>query len=258
MYWSHWDMARRKNVSLIRSESALKVKPKMKIAYEDIVSYFTDLEKRLRDKVLEITETSFVEWDSMNREEKEGLLQDSMTNMFSADENTFYTAFAQAIDEYYELMHGLGPGISDVVASFIPAMENYTVIIASHLAMLDEKWVITGEHVSMATEILFDLFRNLISWLEGEVEIGPKIAERITQRNRWIVSLQTCETFELGNKGDKWIKKQELIQVYRKQTGVTRGTAYAHFGKWATKMFENTKDGTIAYLRLKEEVKDVK
>ena len=258
LYWSHWDMNRRKNVSLIRSESALKVKPKMKIAYEDIVGYFTGLEKRLRDKVLEVTETSFVEWDSMSRHEQEELLQDSMTNMFSADEDTFYTAFAQAIDEYYELMHGLGPGISDVVASFIPAMENYTLIFAAHLAMLEEKWVITGEHVRMATEILFDLFRNLISWLEGEVEIGPKIAERVTQRNRWVVSLQTCETFELGNKGDKWVKKQDLIQVYRKQTGVTRGTAYAHYGKWAAKMFENTKDGTVAYLRLKEEVKDVK
>ena len=70
--------------------------------------------------------------------------------------------------------------------------------------------------------------------------------------------MQSCETFELGNKGDKWIKKQELIQIYRKQTGVTRGTAYAHYGKWATKMFENTKDGTVAYLRIKEEVKDVK
>ena len=257
LYWSHWDMNRRKNVSLVRSESALKVKPKMKITYEDVVNYFKDLEKRLRNKVLEVTETSFVEWDAMDREEQETLLQDSMTSIFTADDNTFYSAFAQSIDEYYELMNGLGPGISDVVASFIPAMENYTLIFSAHLAMLDEKWEINGEHVSMATEILFDLFRNLISWLEGEVEIGPKIAERVTQRNRWIVSTQACETFELGNKGDKWIKKQELVKVYMNQTGVTRGTAYAHYGKWAAKMYENTKDGTIAYLRLKEGVENV-
>ena len=53
-----------------------------------------------------------------------------MTSIFTADDNTFYSAFAQSIDEYYELMNGLGPGISDVVASFIPAMENYTLISA--------------------------------------------------------------------------------------------------------------------------------
>ena len=253
LYWSNWTMERRKNVSQMRGEKCFKKLAKEKVSYEDIVTYFVGLEKRLRDKVLELTETSFVEWDAMAREEQETLLQDCMTEMFSAEEETFYAAFADAIDDYYELMDGLGPGISDVVASFIPAMENYTAILSTHMAMLDDKWVVTGDHVDMAKEILYDLFKNLIQWLEGEVEIGPKVAESATQRTKGIVAFQALETVELGNKGDGWRKKGELINAYKAQTGVTRGTAYAHYAKWASKLFDNAKDGSIGYVRLKQE-----
>jgi len=253
LYWSNWTMERRMNVSHIRAESAFKRTSKMKVSYDEVTNYFMTLEKRLRDKVLEITETPFVEWDAMSREEQEELLQDSMTLMFSAHD-TFYPAMYDAIEEYYELLVGLGPGISEVVASFIPAMENYTVIFATHMAMMDEKWEVTGEHVDMSKEILYDLFKNLIQWLEGEVEIGPKVAERATQRNKWIVASQQVEPVELGNRGDGWRKKGSIMSTYMTQNGVTRGTAFNHFSKWAKNIFDSAKDGKVVYLRVKEEL----
>jgi hypothetical protein len=256
LYWSHWDMSRRKNVSLKRAEGAFKKVKKQKITKQDVKDYFLALERRLKNKVLEVTESSVLEWDTKSREEQEELLLDTMTQVFTGCPNTFLPAFAASIEEYYDLMHGLGPGISEVVASFIPAMENYTVIFATHIAMMDEEWEVNGNHVRMATEILFDLFKNLISWLEGEVEIGPKVAERATQRNKWIVALQACESFELEHKGENWRKKGDLIRVYIKQNTVTRATAYAHYSKWASKMFNNAKDGTVAYVRLREELKN--
>ncbi|MHA2022607.1 MAG: hypothetical protein ACTSWQ_02990 [Candidatus Thorarchaeota archaeon] len=256
LYWSHWSNERRENVSQTRAKSAFKKKPKHKVSYADVVKYFTDLEKRLKNKVLEVTETTLLEWEEMPRPEQEELLQDSMTEIFNADEHTFYAALSAAIEDYYELMEGLGPGLGEVVASFIPAMENYTVIFATHIAMLEGVWTVTGEHVDIAKEILFDLFRNLIQWLEGEVEIGPKVAERATQRNKWIVSFKACESFEIKNKGDGWRSKAEMLRVYEAQTGITRQTAYSHYDKWAAKMFDKTKDGTKVYIRLKEEVKN--
>ena len=96
-----------------------------------------------------------------------------MTDVLSADES-FYPAMYTAIEDYYALLTGLGPGIGDVVASFIPAMENYTVILSTHIALMEDTWVVNDEHVDMAKEILYDLFNNLIEWLEGEVEIGAK------------------------------------------------------------------------------------
>ena len=261
LYWSHWNNSRRENVSQIRAKKAFKKEAKHKVSYADVVKYFTNLEKRLKNKVLEVTETTLLEWEEMEntkegREQREELLHDTMTEVFSADEHTFHAGLAAAIEDYYELMQGLGPGIGDIVASFIPAMENYTVILSTHIAMLEGVWVVTGDHVDMAQEILFDLFRNLIQWLEGEGEIGPKIAERATQRNKWIVSFNNCESYVMKHKGDGWRSKAEVLKVYEAQTGITRQTAYSHFEKWAAKMFDKTKDGTKVYIRLKEEVKN--
>ena len=139
-----------------RMEMAFKKIPKQSVDRSDIVDYFKGLQKRLRDRVLNISEISFSDWDTMSRLDQEEVLQEHMHKMFTADD-TFYPACYDAIEDYYSLLDGLGPGIGEVVASFMPAVENYTVIFATHMAMLDEVWEITGEHVDMAKDILYDL-----------------------------------------------------------------------------------------------------
>jgi hypothetical protein len=245
-------MDRRMNVSMRRADSAFKVTPKTNVSYEEITGYFKELERKLRNRILEATETKFVEWDSMTRSEQEELLQESMTDVISADES-FYPAMYTAIEDYYALLTGLGPGIGDVVASFIPAMENYTVILSTHIALMEDTWVVNDEHVDMAKEILYDLFNNLIEWLEGEVEIGAKIAEKANQKARWLGAHDASNPFDLGGRGDNWRKRSDIMQSYMNQNQVTRGTAYNHFNKWATKMFDQGKDGKIVFLRLRDD-----
>ena len=75
LYWSDWDMDRRMGVSMKRMERAFTKTPKQKLSYEEIIDYFTGLEKRLRDRVLNLTEISFTEWDGMTREEQEDVVQ---------------------------------------------------------------------------------------------------------------------------------------------------------------------------------------
>mgnify|MGYP003110330647 FL=1 len=252
LYWSNWGMDRRMNVSMRRADSAFKKTPKMKVSYEDITGYFRELERKMRNKVLEVTETKFVEWDNMSRDEQEELLQESMTDVLSADES-FYPAMYTAIEDYYALLTGLGPGIGDVVASFIPAMENYTVILSTHIALMEDTWVVNDEHVDMAKEILYDLFNNLIEWLEGEVEIGAKIAEKANQKARWLAAHDASNPFDLGGRGDNWRKRSDVMAAYMNQNQVTRGTAYNHFNKWANNMFDQGKDGKVVFLRLRDD-----
>ena len=252
LYWSNWTMERRKAVSEIRAESAFKVTAPMKVSYDDITSYFKDLEIRLRNRVLNITETTFVEWDEMARPDKEALVQSVMEKMFTADENTFYPALLDAIDDYYTLLNGLNPNILEVVSSFIPAMENNTLIFATHIAMLDESWVVTGEHVDMAKDILYDIFRNLILWLEDEVEIGPKVQEKANNKSKWVNAYNAVDGVELGNRGDGWRSKTKVIRSYEQQNTVSQGSAYNNFDKWARSMFDTTKDGRVVFIRVKE------
>ena len=85
---------------------------------------------------------------------------------------TFETALYQSSDDVFDLLRNMSPSTSEIVASFTPAIENYLGIFAMHMAILDESWVVTAEHVDMAHEILIDLFQNLIEWLEDSVEVG--------------------------------------------------------------------------------------
>ena len=253
LYWAEWNTEKRMNVSMLRMNSAFKKMPKVSVDYKQITDYFNNLTKRLRDRLLNLSEIPFTEWESMPRTQQEELIQAHMHEMFSADD-TFYNACYDAIEDYYTLLNGLAPGISEVVASFMPAVENYTVIFATHMAMIEGVWEVTGDHVDMAKDILYDLTKNLILWLEDEVEVGFKKTEVSEYRNKFTLSYQNTDAvdFEDG-RGEGWRRKEAMLRVYEKQANVTRGTAWNHFSKYAKDMFMVTKEKKVVYLRLKEQ-----
>ena len=251
LYWSHWDMDRRQQVSQIRMNRAFTKGTSGKVSYEDIVDYFTSLEKRLRDRVLNLTETTFTEWNEMTREEQEDAVQSVMHEMFTVDES-FYAATYDVVEDFYSLLKDLNFAIADVVASFVPAMENYSVILATHIAMMDDSWVVTGEHLDMAKDILYDLFKNLIQWLEGEVEVGAKKIEKEQHRKDWLAAFNSVSSIELDKRGDGWRKKAAVIQQYCQNHHITKATGFKKFNDWAAHMFNAAKDGAVVYIRLKE------
>jgi hypothetical protein len=258
LYWSTWTRERRQQVSERRAASAFKKTTSMDVDYSEIVDYFTNLEKRLRDKVLSISETPFVQWDGMSRKEQEDLVQSVMTEMFSADENTFYPALYDAIDDYYSLLENLNPSILEVVSSFIPAMENNTLIMATHFAMMDESWTVEGKHVDYAKDILYDIFKNLILWLEDEVDVGPKLQEKAVNRSKWLKAYNAVAGIELSNRGEGWRAKTKMMKSYETQTDCSPGSAYNNYDKWGRQLFDEAKDGRVVFVRKKEglEVKE--
>jgi hypothetical protein len=72
----------------------------------------------------------------------------------------------------------MGPEKQGICASFIMGLQNYTNVLAHHMAMVEGVWTVTGDHVDMAKEILFDLYQNLIQWLESEVKVGSGGSEK--------------------------------------------------------------------------------
>lgn len=253
LYWSDWDMSRRMNVSEIRMSKAFSKPKEGKVSYTEIVDYFKDLEIRLRNRLLDLSQTPFTLWDSMGRESQEELVQEHMHEMFQADES-FYAATVDVVEDFYSLIDGLSFTISDVVASFIPAMENYSVILSTHLAMMDDTWTVTGEHLDMAKDILYDLFKNLIQWLEGEVEVGAKKAEKAVHKKDWVDAFHKIAPVELDTRGEGWCKKAAVIKSYMANQHLTRATAWSHFSKWAEHLFDSVKEsgGSTVYIRLKE------
>tara|TARA_R100001440_G_scaffold32617_1_gene51301 strand:+ start:444 stop:1850 length:1407 start_codon:yes stop_codon:yes gene_type:complete len=251
LFWSDWDMDRRMGVSMKRMERAFTKTPKQKLSYEEIIEYFEGLQKRLRDRILDLTEVGFAEWDGMTREEQEDLVQSVMHEVFTADDS-FYAATYDLVEDLYSLLDDLNFAIANVVSSFVPAMENYSVILATHIAMMDEKWVVTGDHLDMAKEIIYDLFKNLILWLEGEVEVGAKQTEKANHAKNWKAAYNSVSPVELDKKGEGWRKKAVVIKQYCLAEQITRGTAFNRFTKWGAHLFDAAKDASVVYIRLKE------
>ena len=209
-----------------------------------------ETQKWVRDKLLNLAEISFTTWDEMSKDEKEELVQSHMWDMFTADEN-YEIALHQASEEVYDLLRDMDPSMSEIVASFTPAIENYLGIFSTHMAVLERSDVIQAHHVDMAHEILLDLFINLISWLEDSVEIGGNKNKEQKLLNDMMTAYNACQQYELDQSGDGWRRKQNVVAAYMSTTGLSKSSAERHFKDFGAKLFTAKKSSGRIYLRRK-------
>ena len=122
---------------------------------------------------MQLANMTHQEWEELSNEGKEEVARGCMHEMFTID-NSLHPQLMASVDEYYTLVRGMDKHLSDVVCSFIPNVLNYTIIFATHLALMrverdsipiDGDWKVTGDDVEMATEILYDIYEQLIQLL---------------------------------------------------------------------------------------------
>ena len=193
---------------------------------------------------------SFTQWQEASNDEKEEIVQRHMWEMFTPSPD-YQTALYQASDDIFERLKNMDASMSEIVASFTPAIENYLGIFSTHLAVLDRKWVISDIHVDMAKEILLDLFDNLISWLEDSVEIGGNKAKEGKIIDELLYAFNSCTEYELDGSGDGWRRKTAMLNQYMEITGVSKSTAERHFKDYSVKLFNSKKSGKRVYLKRK-------
>ena len=186
----------------------------------------------------------------MSREEQEEIAQAHMWDMFTVEDD-YETALYQASDEIFDLLRNMSAGMSEIVASFTPAIENYLAIISLHMAVLDKKWVISAQHVDMAFDILLDLFKNLISWLEDSVEIGGNKSKEGKIHEDMLKAYNECTSYEVEGHGDGWRRQASLEQLYMGNVGVSKSTVRRHFKDYAGKLFNRKKSSGRVYFRRK-------
>ena len=250
LYWAHWDMGMRQDVSTTRLGTFWKKPIENDLSKDDICDYYKNTEKRIRDRLLNMSEVTFTQWSEMTDDERETTVQQYMWDMFKPSLN-YTTSLYQASEDIYGLLLDMNPAMSEIVASFTPGIENYLGIISLHMALLDESWEINDEHVDMAHEILIDLFQNLISWLEDSVEIGGNKAKEGKFLESMLKAYNACSDYEIEGYGDGWRRKQGVVQQYIESTGVSMPTAQRHFKDYSSKIFDNRKQGKRVYYRHK-------
>ena len=250
LYWAHWDMGMRQDVSTTRLGTFWKKPVENDLSKDDICDYYKNTEKRIRDRLLNMSEVTFTQWSEMTDDERETTVQQYMWDMFKPGLNYTIALYNQS-DKIYEQLTNMHPAMSEIVASFTPGIENYLGIISLHMALLDESWEINDEHVDMAGEILIDLFQNLISWLEDSVEIGGNKAKEGKLLESMLKSYNSCADYEIEGSGDGWRRQSAVWNTYMADTGVSKSTAQRHFKDYSNKIFVTRKQGKRVYYRHK-------
>tara|TARA_R110000803_G_scaffold110463_3_gene178834 strand:+ start:266 stop:1696 length:1431 start_codon:yes stop_codon:yes gene_type:complete len=257
-----WSEDMRQMVSEQRMSGVFQDKLTDVSSLQDIADHFIRIREKTQARLLGLANMTNQQWEELGPAGKEEVARGCMHDMFRTDES-FNPQMMASVDEYYTLVRGMDKHLSDVVCSFIPNILNYTTLFATHLAMIrverdnipaDGDWIVTGDDVEMATEILYDIYEQLVLWLESEVEVGAKAAENIARKGEWVNAMKPCKTVEIEGKGDGWVLKNDMFDRYANQLGKTKPTVYKRF-KDVEKLFMSFKLGQAVYVKLKEESK---
>ena len=170
-----WPIERREQVSEERTNTAFKRPPEYEHNITDFERDYRTLREACQSRVCQLAGITANDWMKKSSEDKETIVQNVMYDMFTAD-RSFYALMASHKDHMYELVRMMDEKMADVVCAFIPNLLNYTISIATHFALLDEyntaesihDWTVSGDHVEMAAEIIYDLYEELLTWLESE------------------------------------------------------------------------------------------
>ena len=254
-----WSDDMRQLVSEQRMGGVFKNKLKNVVSVKDIAQHFIQVKEKVRSRLLSKANLTHEEWGNMQPNQREEVAQAMMNDMFEPDAS-FEPQLMAAVDNYYALVRGMDKHLSDVVCSFIPNVLSYTVLFATHIALMrvmrdglsiDDVWTVSGDDVEMAAEILYDVYEQLVLWLESEVEVGAKSAEKAAVIQGWQKAFSGCKTVTVDGKGDGWVLKSKLLELYGSQQGRSVPAVYQRF-KAVQTQFKTTRVGKAAYIKFKE------
>tara|TARA_R110002020_G_scaffold14091_4_gene50145 strand:- start:7683 stop:9110 length:1428 start_codon:yes stop_codon:yes gene_type:complete len=243
-----WTVEQREEVSERRMNTAFTRPPEYEHGVEDFRDYYRSLRKACRDRVLLLGDRSLSEWGNLDIDAREDLVQEIMYDFWEASVD--YRPLLNAHkDHMYELVRMMDDKMMQVCAAFIPNLLNYTLIFSTHLALLDQytqhgeikEWAVTGDHLEMAAEIVYDLYEDLVMWLESEIELTQTTEARKTREGAWKKAYAKCKLVSVEDKDGDWVRKSELLTTYAKQNGgISRNTQFLHFKNARTLFIEHS------------------
>ena len=256
-----WSEDMRQMVSERRMDGVFVDKLEEVKSLEHIAQHFIRVRERTEARLLHLANMTHQEWDELSPSGKEEVARGCMFDMFTATAS-FRPQLMSAVEEFYTLVRGMDKHLSDVVCSFIPNVLNYTITFAVHLAMIrvmrddtphDGEWLVTGDDVEMATEIIYDIYEQLVLWLESEVEVGAKAAQKVAQKDEWVKAISRCKAVDVEGKDGQWVLKSELLTLYGSLLGLSKPSVYRRF-ELVKEMFITTRlpKQTAMYIQFKE------
>ena len=168
------------------------------------------------------------QWDAMEDDAREDAAMRHAHSLFKISPG-YHAALLNAVDDYYGLIHGIASEtIRETAVSFIPNVENYTMIFASLIATTMRSDTITEDHVMMASEVIFDNLHNLTIWLEQKQNVKDK-KRMAGERASWMQAFNSCKRYVDERDGKERAKQSDLLANYSAQQCIANITAQRRF-----------------------------
>lgn len=167
-------------------------------------------------------------WNRLTDEEREDAAMRHAHDIFSVSAG-YHPAILNAVDDYYGLVTNIASeSVRETALSFLPNIENYTIIFSNLIAVLMRSPQITEDHVMMASEIIFDNLHNLTIWLEQKESVKDR--KRVSaERASWTNAQSQCQKYASEKDGVERAMQSELLKVYAAQQSVADITAQRRF-----------------------------
>ncbi len=175
-------------------------------------------------------------WDRMPEGEREQAAMRHAHDIFTVSAG-YHPALLNAVDDYYGLVNNIASeAVRETALSFLPNIENYTMIFANLIAVLMREDQITEDHIMMASEIIFDNLHNLTIWLEQKESVKDK--KKVTaERASWTKAMSLCKKYTSEKDGVERVKQSDLLKGVCRSTVRCRHHCRASFqgtveGRW--------------------------
>jgi len=271
LYYAPWDNNMRMQVSKRRMSGLWSDEMQEVMSTEDLAEHFKEIQSLVMEHLVACSDITGKMWQDLDptvkeeRAERERIVRDASLAMFRKSRD-FDPAVDAAVEEFYNLVSGMDAKLSDVVLSFMPNIENYLNILATHFVLIErnearhsgqydptERWIITGDHIDMAMEILYDVYERLIIWLESDLELGATKAAKLAKVEAWKKALEVCKTYDLGDhRGDGWFSKKDVLSAYGRVMDRSQPVVYKHYDDIRAS-FKETKVTGVPYIRWSNE-----
>lgn len=193
-------------------------------SYESIADSIREIQEEVRDRLFSVAGVTQEEWDELKDAEREELAIKHSYGLYSVGPS-YHAALLNAADEYYDLISSIqSERIKETAMSFMPNVENYTMIFANLIAATMRSSVVTSDHVVMATEIIYDNLHHTILWLEDKQDYKVS-KKREADHRAWRAAYNKCAKVVHDRTKKEVVRKSELERVYSALNGISTKTA---------------------------------
>lgn len=214
----------RQTTSEYRLSGAYVPVPDQIWSHESIAETIQEIHDEVRDRLFSVAGVTQEEWDKLKDADREDLAIKHSYGLFSVGPS-YHAALLNAADEYYELIQTIqNERIKETAMSFMPNVENYTMIFANIIAATMRSSVITSDHVMMATEIIYDNLHHTILWLEDKQDYKVS-KKREADHRAWRTAYNKCAKKVHDRTKKEVVRKSELEKVYSAFNSVSTKTA---------------------------------